>query len=104
MKILSPLSADVLHPSNVISSVVDISMKAADFLAPGTSAISWKQAGLSVVEIFLSPTVVILFCNMCLSKQAEGLIFICEKIYYLHYIEVVIFFDHSWSECFSSYF
>lgn len=44
------------------------------------------------MEIFLSLTVVILFCNMCLYKQAEGLIFICEKIYYLQYcIEVVIF-------------
>lgn len=105
MKILSPLSVDVLHPSNVISIVADISVKAADFLAPGTSAISWRQAGISIVEIFLSLTVVILFCHMCLSKQAEGLIFICEKIYYLQYcIEAVIFFDHSWSECFSSYF
>lgn len=105
MKILSPLSVDVLHPSNVISTVADISMKAADFLASGTSAISCKQAGISIVEIFLSLTVVILFCNMCLSKQAEGFIFICEKIYYLQYcIEVVKFFDRPWSERFSSYF
>jgi len=29
---------------------------------------------------------------MCLSKQGKGLIFICEKIYYLQFcIEVVIF-------------
>lgn len=105
MKILSPLSVDVLHPSNVISTVADISMKAADFLASGTSAISCKQAGISIVEIFLSLTVVILFCNMCLSKQTEGFIFICEKIYYLQYcIEVVKFFDRPWSERFSSYF
>lgn len=47
---------------------------------------------MSVVEVFLSLTNVILFCNMYLSNQAKGLIFIGEEIYYLQYcIEIVIF-------------
>lgn len=48
---------------------------------------------MSIVEVFLSLTNMIVFCNKCLSNQAKGLIFIGEKIYYLQYcIEIVIFF------------